>query len=655
MTISIDSWGLLAALIGWSAGSTVAAPLPPPSIAGEVRALQAQPIYTPASLGGAPIALRYFVPDGAEVTPGEVLLRVDPGQSASRLQSLIPDIAKAEAIAAKDIAERQVKAVDAELALADADANLAKARIDAVLPRALISALDFDRYKGELERTEHDFVLKQRELRDAREAVSRRRRDADLELERMRLERQFHEAQLAGAEVRAERAGIVLHALDPRTGQRFDEGSTSFAGLLAGEVVSMGNMAVRAYALETERHHFAAGAQVTIDFDALPGCAATGRIETISGAPEPRPVWGEGHYFTIDILLDAQARNLPLLPGMSARVRAPDKPAQGAAAPATGFRTTDASLCANAAAAAATIHLEGEVIATRTAPLMPPALQDVWQLNIAELVPEGSAVKAGDIVLRFEVGDLSKQLLQNDNTLGEKLREREQSQLVLAARERDEALVTAEARAALDKALRKVAQPQDAIKRVDYQKLLIERTRCEKRMQLLEERERLAAEQRSAERKVLDVQIERLEREVSRLKESIATLSVRAPISGMMLHRSNFQGEKFAVASQVWRGMSVAEIPDTTTLAVRAALPERELRHVATGNSARVRLEGGGTLSARVAHIGRSVRSKSRVEPIPIVELVLEFERAPRGVRPGQQVQVQLEHVTSGDGTRGNE
>jgi HlyD family secretion protein len=291
-----------------------------PTITGEVRALQSQPIYTPPTQG--PAILRYFVPDGTEVSPGETLLRIDPGQSASRLRALKAEIAKAEAVAQKEIAELDVKAIDAELALVEAQANAEKGRIDAALPRELVSALDFDRYKGEFERAERELVLKRRELDDARAATSRRSRDSQLELRRMRLEQKFHQVQLDLAEVRAERAGIVLHALDPRTGLRFEEGSTSFAGLLVGEVVSFGNMAVRAYALETERQHFAQGSPVAIKFDALPGATLIGKIESISGAPEPRAVWGDGRYFTIDILLNEDARKWPLLPGMSTRVRA---------------------------------------------------------------------------------------------------------------------------------------------------------------------------------------------------------------------------------------------------------------------------------------------------------------------------------------------
>lgn len=613
--------------------TSVLAATNPPAVTGEVRALDAQPIYTPPTNGGA-VILRYFIPDGTEVDVGDPLLRIDPGNSASRLRVLLAETGKAEATAAKEIAELDVKAVDAEIALIEAQAAFQKARIDAALPRELISALDFDRYKGEFERSERELALKRKELAAARSAVERRRRDSALELKRMRLEEKYHQTQVNQAEVRAERAGVVLHAMDPRTGQRFDEGSTAWPGLLVGEVVTLGNMAVRAYVLETDRRHFEGGANVAVEFDALAGVSVLGKIESISGAPERRSVWGEGRYFTMEISLGDDARQLNLLPGMSTRVRPVAKDSSVPSAPAPSKIPPNESI----------LPLEGEIIATRTAPLGPPTLQDVWQLNIAELAPEGSVVKAGDVVVRFEVGDLSKRLLENQNALNERRSEREQLLLALAERERDEKLATADARAELDKALRKVEQPQDAIRRVDYQKLIVDRARWEQRMKLAHQRERLAAIQREAERQLLDVQIEHLQSEVARLSANIASLSVKAPLTGMMFHRSNFQGEKFAVGSQTWMGMAVAEIPDSSTLAVRAGLPERDMQRVAIGDMARIRLEGGtsSTFSGRVVKIGRSVRSKSRIQPIPVIDVGLEFDRRPAGLRSGQQVRVDI-------------
>jgi multidrug resistance efflux pump len=290
------------------------------SITGEVRAIEAQPIFTPPS-NASPVVLRYYVADGVEVKKGDPVLRIDPGQAGARLRTLTADLEKAEAKAARDIAELEVKAIDAEIGWVDAEAAYAKARIDAQLPRELLSGLDYDRYRGELQRTERDLTLKSEQLKDARAAVERRRKDAQLEIERMRLEERYQRAQLKNSEVRAERDGIVMHGFNPWTGERFDEGTSAQIGMMVGEVATIERLGVRAYALETERNAFKAGDLVTIDFDALPSLHMRGRVESISAAPEQRQVWGTGRYFTLDIRFESDPDRRQLIPGMSVRIR----------------------------------------------------------------------------------------------------------------------------------------------------------------------------------------------------------------------------------------------------------------------------------------------------------------------------------------------
>ena len=125
----------------------------------------------------------------------------------------------------------------------------------------------------------------------------------------------------------------------------------------------------------------------------------------------------------------------------------------------------------------------------------------------------------------------------------------------------------------------------------------------------------------------------------------MGALQVRAPRSGLMMHRSNWQREKFDVGSQVYRGQTVAEIPDVDSLAVRAQLPERDLQRVAVGTPARIIVEGtaGSARTGKVVSVGRAVRSKSQVQPIPVLDVEIELDAGNVLLKPGQAVRVELE------------
>lgn len=296
------------------------------------------------------------------------------------------------------------------------------------------------------------------------------------------------------------------------------------------------------------------------------------------------------------------------------------------------------------AASAETLSIDGEVYARTTAALLPPNIDRLWMLNITQLAPDGAPVEKGEVVLAFDGNELLQRLTEKNSKLAEKQRELETLVLDLAERERSVALETAEARAELEKARRKTEQPQELIAGIEYRKLVIAREQAEKHMALAQRNEALSAEQRRQERRLLDAEIAQLKEEVAQTQASLAALQVKAPRDGLMLHQSSWDGEKFDVGSQVWRGQAVAEIPDTDTLAVRADLPERDLTRVRVGMPVRV-VEGGAGVAVRgsIVSIGRAVRSKSRVQPVPVLDLEIELDNAAARLKPGQAVRVEIE------------
>ena len=302
-------------------------------------------------------------------------------------------------------------------------------------------------------------------------------------------------------------------------------------------------------------------------------------------------------------------------------------------------------LASAAAHADEPLRLDGEVFARSSAPLSPPTIDELWNLNITQLHPDGAPVKQGDVVVVFDGGETQKRLLEKQSELKEKQTQWERLRLDLAERERNERLATEQQRAALEKARRKATQPVDLLRRVDYQKLVIERDQAEAQMQLSERREVLAAEQRRQEQRLIESELALLQEEVAMLQEALGLLTLKAPRDGMMLHKTNFQGEKFDVGAQVFRGMTVAEIPDLATLAVRAQLPERHYRSVTLGQRARVMADGGAgrAMTATVQDIAPAVRSKSRVQPIQVLDLTLSLEGDTAGLKPGQTVRVELD------------
>jgi len=599
----------------------------PVMLTGEVVSADSQPIPVPPS-NSSPVVLRNFVADGAAVKAGDLVLRIEAAgiENVSDLQSAMETAASR---AEREAADLEVKAVEAEKAVAEAQAALAKAQVDAALPKAQISIFDYDRYRAELDRAERDLKVKQMASDNAAAAVANRRKDGELEQNKLRVHLLYTKARLAQSEVHAQRDGVVVHAYNIWNDERLDEGSSAFPGNVAGQVIGAGPMSIRAWAIEADRPQFSVGQAVRLEFDALPGASAIGHVAKISGAPEKHAGWGRGRYFRIDIDLPADS-GVMLVTGMSVLVLPQSGAAPGATRPAVG-------------ATPAQLTLEGEVASRAQTPIAPPAIRDVWQYTLAQLAPEGSIVEAGQAVATFEAAEVSTRLQAKRSELKEKQRALEKLRLDQADAERSAALAVQEAQANADRAERKAKMPKELIRRVDYDKLVIDRA-LSAQLAAFAARERDAhARARKAELDGTLAEIAQIEHLIALLEEGQRALTVKAQRRGVVLYRSQFSGEKFTIGSQVWMGLSVATLADPDQLMVNAKVPEAQSQTLRPGQAARVVVPGANlTLDAHITGVGRTFHGKSTSQPIVVRDVMLQFDSLPKGVKPGTAVQVSI-------------
>ena len=598
---------------------------------GEIQVEGGEPIFVPHSMN-APVALRYYVPEGASVKAGDVTVRIDASQAEADLHKQRANMAQAGAKNDKEIADLELKRIDAELALATAQADRDTAAIDAAIPATLVSALDHDRYQSEIQRTEKALALKKLEAANAQAAVERRRKDDELDARKQQLLLDISQAQVEGAVSRARQSGVVVHDFDEvfGNGRRYEEGAMGYPGTQIGRVVSPGSrFNARAWVLEPDRAGLKVGQRVALQLDAFPGQRVEGDITRISDAAQKKGEWGDGRYFAVDIAL-SDAHGLPFKSGMSVRV---DTDLGEKADPAP-----------SKAPAAKPLDIDGEIFARESIPILPPTVSGLWQMTVTQMAPDGEVAKKGDVLVTFDASTVVKDLAAKQSALAEKQRKKEQLVLDLADREREAQLATAAAVADMEKARRKADQPKEYIAAVAYKKLVIERIRAEQRATLAANRERVAATERAAELRLADSEVSQLSANVAELKASQSALSIRATRDGIFLHKTGWSGDKIDVGTQIWLGQPVGDMPNVHTLAVRAAVPERDISRVRMGQHASVRVVGSGnrSIGGKIIDIASNVHSKSRVEAIPVVDVIVALDDTDMPLKPGQTVQVQV-------------
>ncbi|MBK8283571.1 MAG: HlyD family efflux transporter periplasmic adaptor subunit [Ahniella sp.] len=606
---------------------STAAQLRPYLTTGEVITEEAQQIVVPQS-NTNPVVLRSLVADGAKVKAGDVVLRIDPGGTAQQAEQLRTQVAQAIARTNKEVADLEVKAIDAETAWAQADAMWRKAKIDGAIPRAQLSALDADRYAGELARTERNREQLQKALDEARAAVDRKREDARLEIRKLEVQRIVADAQLQASEVKAEQDGVFIAGFHPWHGRRYTSGESAQSGFVAGQVVTPGKHGIRAYALENDRMGFSLDKPVSITIDAFPGHWFNTRILRIAGAPEQRKPWGNGRYYTMAIEIPSELK-LPLKPGMSVLAL------PGAAPVKTESLATEGR--------GSPLTLQGEIEAAENQSVAPPGIPNTWNFNLTMLVPEGTMVQPGMPVAVFDAAELAPTIAEKTAQLNEKQQLANKLRLDHAEAAKQADLSVSEAEAKAEKTVRKASQPESLIRRVDYSKFVVEREEAQQLLEIAQRRHAALGRARDAERALTQAEVNQLQGEIKSLTEGQQKLTVTAQRAGMVIHQSGWDGDRFTTGSQVFIGQSVATVADTATLRVRAQVPEALSLRVLPGQAARIEVSGSTLqMSGSVIEVGRAYRAKSNNEPINILDVMLKLDQGNDKLKPGASVRVFL-------------
>ena len=148
---------------------------------------------------------------------------------------------------------------------------------------------------------------------------------------------------------------------------------------------------------------------------------------------------------------------------------------------------------------------------------------------------------------------------------------------------------------------------------------------------------------------LLEIERRKVDVGVSRAETALKALDVRAPHAGIATLTRDRRGEPIQVGTEVWRGQSIAEIPDLSATEAELFVLEADASALSAGRPARVSLE-----SHRDVEIGGTIKSvetvakpRSRGSPVQYVGVVVELEEVEPEIRAlmklGQRITAQLD------------
>ncbi len=293
-----------------------------------------------------------------------------------------------------------------------------------------------------------------------------------------------------------------------------------------------------------------------------------------------------------------------------------------------------------------TVSTSGIVVSTEVQRFGPPPNRD-WQTSITQLIAEGSRVREGDILARFDGSNLDDRVRDLTGQLG---REKGELDALVEAQIReveDEKVAVAAALSAADKANRKAHQPPELIPGIEYQKLVEDKRVANLLLAAAIRREQISRELRQARRREREMRIEQYEIRLRAAQEELEGFTIRAPGPGLAIVGTDSQGSKLDVNTMVHPGIVVVELVNDQSLAVAAEIPEHVSASVAVGQGVRIKVDsaGGAELTGHVEAVANTVRRQSRgsLAMVRDISVALDEANSPAVLRVGMSVQVTVE------------
>ena len=236
------------------------------------------------------------------------------------------------------------------------------------------------------------------------------------------------------------------------------------------------------------------------------------------------------------------------------------------------------------------LQFRGEVKALKSVTISAPA--EAGDLQIIKISPEGTVVKAGDVVVEFDKTKTEQNLAQFKSAL--KSAEAEIAQAKAQARLAEEENKTAVLKARYDVEGAKLeASKQEIVSRIEGEEAKLKLADAEQKLREAETKQKSdeALNKATIESKVQASK--KAEYDANRAEHALGQMSQRAPSAGTISLLQHWGGSgmvTYRPGDRAWSGAAIAELPDATTLRITARVDETERGRLALNQPVTVQL-----------------------------------------------------------------
>jgi multidrug efflux pump subunit AcrA (membrane-fusion protein) len=221
-----------------------------------------------------------------------------------------------------------------------------------------------------------------------------------------------------------------------------------------------------------------------------------------------------------------------------------------------------------------TVSTTGEIVGLETAPVPTPNTSS-GALKIAWLMPEGSFVKKGAPVIRFDSTDARLSLEKQQNTLDANQENTKITTLNQSTDDKVLSLDRADAEADYQYAMTVLPQDETIFSKWDIITAQADAHYDKERIEFLAGKGKTQQRIARSDQQILAIERNRAQTEVSMLHETLNSLELRAPADGLILYRRDRRQDP-QIGDQSYPGQVIVEVINLDVLQARIYVLERD-------------------------------------------------------------------------------
>lgn len=292
------------------------------------------------------------------------------------------------------------------------------------------------------------------------------------------------------------------------------------------------------------------------------------------------------------------------------------------------------------------VNGEGELKSAKATLLNVPG-RDWAARQVEWMLPEGSAVKRGDLIARFSAEQGKQELAQT-------LIDLQRNQLARAAKQGD--LDTAQSKVAVDLAQvavqlaiaeRYASADLSTMARNEVLDAVQDRSFLSAKQDILQWQRGQSGERGRAELAVLDAQRATFDIAAQDRRGDLQALELRAPNDGVLMLARNWQGDKPNVGATLRAGFDYGSLPDASAMELELSLPQIETQGIKVGNAVEMFPVGrpDQTILSRLSWVASAAKVRNQQSPVKYLSMKAPIPAAAIAryrLVPGQQLRARV-------------